>query len=164
MYASMSIHRQWLPVSEAIVLLDLASLLEAGGIKSTSLQPYLSAINNYHEDLGLTGPAKGQTIPQLSLDHAQTTPKPSPNTPHTAGTGGPVPVKSVQADLYRKTRPVYTSGGLIPRGGHANQYRRACTSGIGTGPNRYRRACTEIGWYIPAAGSYRNIYMNIYTV
>eukprot|EP00854_Cymbomonas_tetramitiformis_P000288 gene288-biopygen202 len=55
-------HRQWLPASEATVLLYLASLLEAGNIKSTSLQPYLSAINNYHEDLSLTGPAKGRAV------------------------------------------------------------------------------------------------------
>ncbi|KAK3258667.1 hypothetical protein CYMTET_32297 [Cymbomonas tetramitiformis] len=54
--------RQWLPASEATVLLYLASLLETGNIKSTSLQPYLSAINNYHEDLGLTGPAKGRAV------------------------------------------------------------------------------------------------------
>ncbi|KAK3276403.1 hypothetical protein CYMTET_15514 [Cymbomonas tetramitiformis] len=54
--------RQWLPASEAIVLLYLASLLEAGNIKSSSLQPYLSAINNYHDDLGLTGPAKGRAV------------------------------------------------------------------------------------------------------
>ncbi|KAK3270179.1 hypothetical protein CYMTET_21413 [Cymbomonas tetramitiformis] len=34
----------------------------AGGIKSTSLQPYLSAINNYHEELGLPGPAKESAV------------------------------------------------------------------------------------------------------
>ncbi|KAK3277511.1 hypothetical protein CYMTET_14487 [Cymbomonas tetramitiformis] len=42
--------RPWLPATEATVLLYIASVLQDGGIKSASLQPYLSAINNYHED------------------------------------------------------------------------------------------------------------------
>ncbi|KAK3258501.1 hypothetical protein CYMTET_32458 [Cymbomonas tetramitiformis] len=54
--------RPWLPASEATVLLYIASLLEDGNIQSASLQPYLSAINNYHEDLGFPGPAKGRSV------------------------------------------------------------------------------------------------------
>ncbi|KAK3237305.1 hypothetical protein CYMTET_52609 [Cymbomonas tetramitiformis] len=54
--------RPWLPASEAPVLLYIASLLKDGGIKSASLQPYLSAINNYHEDLRFPGPAKGRSV------------------------------------------------------------------------------------------------------
>ncbi|KAK3282899.1 hypothetical protein CYMTET_9388 [Cymbomonas tetramitiformis] len=54
--------RPWLPASEATVLLYIASLLEDGNIQSASLQPYLSAINNYHEDLGHPGPAKGRSV------------------------------------------------------------------------------------------------------
>ncbi|KAK3288059.1 hypothetical protein CYMTET_4453 [Cymbomonas tetramitiformis] len=54
--------RPWLPASEATVLLYIASLLKDGGIKSASLQPYLSAINNYHEDLRFPGPAKGRAV------------------------------------------------------------------------------------------------------
>ncbi|KAK3288433.1 hypothetical protein CYMTET_4090 [Cymbomonas tetramitiformis] len=54
--------RPWLPASEATVLLYIASLLKDGGIKSASLQPYLSAINNYHEDLWFPGPAKGRSV------------------------------------------------------------------------------------------------------
>ncbi|KAK3247418.1 hypothetical protein CYMTET_43086 [Cymbomonas tetramitiformis] len=54
--------RPWLPTSEATVLLYIASLLEDGNIQSASLQPYLSAINNYHEDLGHPGPAKGRSV------------------------------------------------------------------------------------------------------
>ncbi|KAK3283103.1 hypothetical protein CYMTET_9181 [Cymbomonas tetramitiformis] len=54
--------RPWLPASEAKVLLYIASLLKDGGIKSASLQPYLSAINNYHEDLRFPGPAKGRSV------------------------------------------------------------------------------------------------------
>eukprot|EP00854_Cymbomonas_tetramitiformis_P034398 gene34398-biopygen28639 len=55
-------HRQWLLASAGTALLYMAFLLETGNIKSTSLQPHLSAINNYHEDLGLTGPAKGRAV------------------------------------------------------------------------------------------------------
>ncbi|KAK3271750.1 hypothetical protein CYMTET_19923 [Cymbomonas tetramitiformis] len=54
--------RTWLTASEATVLLYIASLLKDGGIKSASLQPYLSAINNYHEDLRFPGPAKGRSV------------------------------------------------------------------------------------------------------
>ncbi|KAK3276039.1 hypothetical protein CYMTET_15868 [Cymbomonas tetramitiformis] len=54
--------RPWLPASEATVLLYIASLLKDEGIKSASLQPYLSAINNYHEDLRFPGPAKGRAV------------------------------------------------------------------------------------------------------
>ncbi|KAK3282718.1 hypothetical protein CYMTET_9560 [Cymbomonas tetramitiformis] len=54
--------RPWLPASEATVLLYIASLLKDGGIKSASLQPYLSAINNYHKDLRFHGPAKGRSV------------------------------------------------------------------------------------------------------
>ncbi|KAK3279806.1 hypothetical protein CYMTET_12326 [Cymbomonas tetramitiformis] len=54
--------RPWLPASEVTVLFYIASLLKDGGIKSASLQPYLSAINNYHEDLRFPGPAKGRAV------------------------------------------------------------------------------------------------------
>ncbi|KAK3259605.1 hypothetical protein CYMTET_31408 [Cymbomonas tetramitiformis] len=54
--------RPWLPASEATVLLYIASLLKDGGIKSASLQPYLSAINNNHKDLRFPGPAKGRAM------------------------------------------------------------------------------------------------------
>ncbi|KAK3248780.1 hypothetical protein CYMTET_41757 [Cymbomonas tetramitiformis] len=53
---------QWLPATEATVLLYIASILDDGGVKATSLQPYLSAINNYHEDLRFPGPAKGRAV------------------------------------------------------------------------------------------------------
>ncbi|KAK3284535.1 hypothetical protein CYMTET_7830 [Cymbomonas tetramitiformis] len=54
--------RPWLPATEATVLLYIASALRDGGIKSASLQPYLSAIDNYHEDLRFPGPAKGRAV------------------------------------------------------------------------------------------------------
>ncbi|KAK3289778.1 hypothetical protein CYMTET_2813 [Cymbomonas tetramitiformis] len=54
--------KEWLPATTPTVLLYLASLLEAGGIRVSSLQPYLSAINNYHEDLGYEAPAKGKSV------------------------------------------------------------------------------------------------------
>ncbi|KAK3266272.1 hypothetical protein CYMTET_25089 [Cymbomonas tetramitiformis] len=47
---------------EETVRLYLAMLLDRGGIRATSLQPYLSAINNYHEDMGWPGPAKGRSV------------------------------------------------------------------------------------------------------
>eukprot|EP00854_Cymbomonas_tetramitiformis_P012366 gene12366-biopygen12720 len=50
--------RPWLPATEATVVLYVASVLEDGGVQAASMQPYLSAINNYHEDLGFPGPAK----------------------------------------------------------------------------------------------------------
>ncbi|KAK3242252.1 hypothetical protein CYMTET_48045 [Cymbomonas tetramitiformis] len=54
--------RPWLPATEVTVLLYIASVLNDGGVKATSLQPYLSAINNYHEDLRFPGPAKGRSV------------------------------------------------------------------------------------------------------
>ncbi|KAK3259731.1 hypothetical protein CYMTET_31282 [Cymbomonas tetramitiformis] len=54
--------REWLPASEDTVRLYLAMLLGRGGIQATSLQPCLSAINNYPEDMGLPGPAKGRSV------------------------------------------------------------------------------------------------------
>ncbi|KAK3255711.1 hypothetical protein CYMTET_35118, partial [Cymbomonas tetramitiformis] len=53
--------REWLPASEETVRLYLAALLQKGGIQATSMQLYLSAINNYHEDMGWPGPAKGRS-------------------------------------------------------------------------------------------------------
>ncbi|KAK3288430.1 hypothetical protein CYMTET_4087 [Cymbomonas tetramitiformis] len=60
-FLTRSLCERW-RASEATVLLYIASLLEDGNIQSVSLQPYLSAINNYHEDLGHPGPAKGRSV------------------------------------------------------------------------------------------------------
>jgi len=54
--------RPWLPATEATVVLYVAAVLEDGGVRAASMQPYLSAINNYHEDLGFPGPAKGRAV------------------------------------------------------------------------------------------------------
>ena len=54
--------REWLPATTATVLLYLSFLLKNKTIKSSSLQPYLSAINNYHEDLQFEAPAKGRSV------------------------------------------------------------------------------------------------------
>ncbi|KAK3277631.1 hypothetical protein CYMTET_14377 [Cymbomonas tetramitiformis] len=54
--------REWLSASEETVHLYLAALRQKGGIQATSMQPYLSAINNYHEDMGLPGLAKGRSV------------------------------------------------------------------------------------------------------
>ncbi|KAK3289156.1 hypothetical protein CYMTET_3402 [Cymbomonas tetramitiformis] len=53
---------QWLPATEATVLLYIAHLLAKGTVRAASMQPYLSAINNYHEDMGFPGPAKGRGV------------------------------------------------------------------------------------------------------
>eukprot|EP00854_Cymbomonas_tetramitiformis_P034226 gene34226-biopygen21365 len=57
--------REWLPAEEVTVPLYIAALLERGGIQATSLQPYLSAINNYHEDMGFPGLAKGRAVSRV---------------------------------------------------------------------------------------------------
>ncbi|KAK3258261.1 hypothetical protein CYMTET_32687 [Cymbomonas tetramitiformis] len=54
--------RPWLPATEATVVLYVAAVLEDGGVRVASMQPYLSAVNNYHEDLGFPGPAKGRAV------------------------------------------------------------------------------------------------------
>eukprot|EP00854_Cymbomonas_tetramitiformis_P034273 gene34273-biopygen23528 len=66
--------REWLPASEETARLYLATLLHSGGIRATSLQPYLSAINNYHEDMGWSGPAKGISVTRAvtGITHVRT--------------------------------------------------------------------------------------------
>ncbi|KAK3266316.1 hypothetical protein CYMTET_25054 [Cymbomonas tetramitiformis] len=54
--------RSWLPATEATVPLYFAHLMSKETIKAASLQPYLSAINNYHEDMGYDGPSKGRSM------------------------------------------------------------------------------------------------------
>ncbi|KAK3280388.1 hypothetical protein CYMTET_11773 [Cymbomonas tetramitiformis] len=54
--------REWLPATGATVRLYIAHMLDKGTVQASSLQPYLSAINNYHEDMGFPGPAKGRAV------------------------------------------------------------------------------------------------------
>eukprot|EP00854_Cymbomonas_tetramitiformis_P006771 gene6772-biopygen6817 len=54
--------RQWQPATEATMRLYIAHLMDKGTVLAASLQPYLSAINNYHEDMGHPGPAKGRIV------------------------------------------------------------------------------------------------------
>ncbi|KAK3248975.1 hypothetical protein CYMTET_41575 [Cymbomonas tetramitiformis] len=54
--------RDWLPATEETVLLYIAYKLRRRTVRGSSLQPYLSAINNFHEDFGHTGPAKGRAV------------------------------------------------------------------------------------------------------
>ncbi|KAK3258041.1 hypothetical protein CYMTET_32899 [Cymbomonas tetramitiformis] len=54
--------REWLPATGATVRLHIAHLLAKGTVQAASMQPYLSAINSSHEDMGFTGPAKGQAV------------------------------------------------------------------------------------------------------
>eukprot|EP00854_Cymbomonas_tetramitiformis_P034053 gene34053-biopygen7325 len=51
---------QRLPAEEATVRLYIAHLLAKVIVQAASMQPYLSAINNYHEDMGFPGLAKAQ--------------------------------------------------------------------------------------------------------
>ncbi|KAK3232560.1 hypothetical protein CYMTET_57097 [Cymbomonas tetramitiformis] len=37
-------------------------MLDKGTVQASNMQPYLSAINNYHEDMGSPGPAKGRAV------------------------------------------------------------------------------------------------------
>eukprot|EP00854_Cymbomonas_tetramitiformis_P001587 gene1587-biopygen1456 len=52
----------WLPAIAATVQLYMAALQKAGTVKGTSLQPYLSAINSFHEDFDYQEPAKGRAV------------------------------------------------------------------------------------------------------
>ncbi|KAK3238762.1 hypothetical protein CYMTET_51251 [Cymbomonas tetramitiformis] len=54
--------RSWLLAAEAKVRLYIIYLMSTGTIKAASSQPYLSAINNHHEDMGRPGPAKGWSV------------------------------------------------------------------------------------------------------
>eukprot|EP00854_Cymbomonas_tetramitiformis_P033441 gene33441-biopygen35590 len=54
--------RSWLPATEATVRLYIVHVMSKGTIKAASLQPYLSAVNNYHEDMGFDGLAKGRSV------------------------------------------------------------------------------------------------------
>ncbi|KAK3277751.1 hypothetical protein CYMTET_14258, partial [Cymbomonas tetramitiformis] len=42
--------------------LHIANMLSKGTVEANNMQPYLSAINSYHEDMGFTGPAKGRAV------------------------------------------------------------------------------------------------------
>eukprot|EP00854_Cymbomonas_tetramitiformis_P005864 gene5864-biopygen5891 len=57
--------RQWLPATKATVRLYIAHLLAKRKVQAASMQPYLSAINNYHEDMGYSGPAKGRGVSRV---------------------------------------------------------------------------------------------------
>ncbi|KAK3240700.1 hypothetical protein CYMTET_49479 [Cymbomonas tetramitiformis] len=54
--------RERLPATEATVRLYIAHILDKGAVQASNMQPYLSAINNYHEDAGIPGPAKGRAV------------------------------------------------------------------------------------------------------
>ena len=51
--------RRYLPASERTVLLYIAYLRDEGRVHEGSLNPYLAAINQAHEDIGLPRPAVG---------------------------------------------------------------------------------------------------------
>ncbi|KAK3239619.1 hypothetical protein CYMTET_50463 [Cymbomonas tetramitiformis] len=54
--------RQWLPATGATVRLYIAHMLDKGTVQASNMQSYMFAINNYHEDMGFPGPAKGRAV------------------------------------------------------------------------------------------------------
>lgn len=54
--------RSWLPASEKTVIMYLAHLSREGKVAEQSLQPYLSAVNQLHQDAGFPRPAVGHFI------------------------------------------------------------------------------------------------------
>ncbi|KAK3270288.1 hypothetical protein CYMTET_21313 [Cymbomonas tetramitiformis] len=54
--------REWLPATGGTVRLYIAHMLDKGIVQVASMQPYLSTINNYHEDMGYSRPAKGRGV------------------------------------------------------------------------------------------------------
>ena len=59
------------PAQPAHVLCYLGYLQEEGVVKAGSLQPYLSAINSWHADMGLAKPAVGQAINMLRRGYGE---------------------------------------------------------------------------------------------
>eukprot|EP00854_Cymbomonas_tetramitiformis_P033778 gene33778-biopygen36040 len=55
-------NREWLPSTGATVRLYIAHMLDKDTVRASNMQPYLSAINNYHEDMGFPGLAKGRAV------------------------------------------------------------------------------------------------------
>ncbi|KAK3239637.1 hypothetical protein CYMTET_50449 [Cymbomonas tetramitiformis] len=56
---------RWLPATATTMQLYMAALQKLGTVKGTSLQPYLSAINCFHEDFDYQGPAKGRAVTRV---------------------------------------------------------------------------------------------------
>ena len=63
---------QAVPAKQEHVLCYLGSLYSEGRIHAGSLQPYLSAINSFHADLGLERPALGHAVKLLRRGYGET--------------------------------------------------------------------------------------------
>jgi hypothetical protein len=59
------------PAQPAHVLCYLGYLQEEGVVKAGSLQPYISALNSWHADMGLAKPAVGQAINMLRRGYGE---------------------------------------------------------------------------------------------
>jgi hypothetical protein len=59
------------PAKQSHVLCYLGYLQEEGAVKAGSLQPYLSAINSWHADMGLSKPAVGQAVNMLRRGYGE---------------------------------------------------------------------------------------------
>ncbi|KAK3241448.1 hypothetical protein CYMTET_48799 [Cymbomonas tetramitiformis] len=112
--------RQWLPATGATVRLYIAHMLDKGTVQASNMQPYLSAINNYHEDMGFPGPAKGRAISRAvkGMSRLQVQAAEAAGEEQTVRTW--LPARHVSA--------VHAHGlGLEPVGRAATELLRACT-------------------------------------
>ncbi|KAK3289450.1 hypothetical protein CYMTET_3129 [Cymbomonas tetramitiformis] len=112
--------RQWLPATGATVRLYIAHMLDKGTVQASNMQPYLSAINNYHEDMGFPGPAKGRAISRAvkGMSRLQVQAAEAAGEEQTVRTW--LPARHVSA--------VHEHGlGLEPVGRAATELLRACT-------------------------------------
>ncbi|KAK3284631.1 hypothetical protein CYMTET_7731 [Cymbomonas tetramitiformis] len=112
--------RQWLPATGATVRLYIAHMLDKGTVQASNMQPYLSAINNYHEDMGFPGPARGRAISRAvkGMSRLQVQAAEAAGEEQTVRTW--LPARHVSA--------VHAHGlGLEPVGRAATELLRACT-------------------------------------
>ncbi|KAK3250312.1 hypothetical protein CYMTET_40303 [Cymbomonas tetramitiformis] len=95
-------------------------MLDKGTVQASNMQPYLSAINNYHEDMGFPGPAKGRAISRAvkGMSRLQVQAAEAAGEEQTVRTW--LPARHVSA--------VHAHGlGLEPVGRAATELLRACT-------------------------------------
>eukprot|EP00854_Cymbomonas_tetramitiformis_P005296 gene5296-biopygen5289 len=88
--------------AEAMIRLYTAHLMAKGTVTAANLQPYLSAIDNCHEDTGKDGPAKGRNVPTDARAERARRRGPDPDVAagQTHG-GGLHPVGRADAELFR---------------------------------------------------------------
>lgn len=102
-------HLRSLPASAATVLRYILQLFREDRVHGSSLQPYLSAINRVHRDLGLPAPAEGHLVATarrgfVRLHSQAVAPRPGEVTAPTRAQRTPVPAivafRAVQHGLF----------------------------------------------------------------